>query len=184
MISRKYFFGFSLSDEADAYVRLIAEDLYNTFGVTNIFTKYIPHITVKVPFTGHEHDQTILEEFMQKFVRGRKPIPIQIKGFGHFNIGTVYCDILQHGEDLTLLQSELCYGLEDIPWVTFDVREPTGIPHITVGAQGIRGRFIPIFEHLQQKYHKGRYMNLEKLNLFQKLPHTESWEIAATGILK
>jgi 2'-5' RNA ligase len=179
----KYFFGFSLSEEADAYARSIAEDLSQTRHVQNVFSKYIPHITLKVSFVGTEQNLTELVEFMEKFVLGRKAIPIQMKGFGHFNIGIIYWDVLQEDERLTTLQQELCDGLESLSWVAFNAIEPNGIPHVTVGEGNIRGRFASIYDYLKGKYRKGIPVQLDTIHLFQKSSHVTVWESVATWTL-
>ncbi len=180
----KYFFGFALPEEADSQARMISEDLVRTFGIRNVFFKHPPHITLKVPFVGSVSDRELLIEFMQKFTNGRKAIPVELKRFAHFSIGTIFQDVLEDEESLVVLQKELCYGLELIPWITFDTREPAGQPHVTVGTDDIKGRFKFIHDYVHEKYPVGISAILTDIHLFQKPPHTELWESTAVFTLQ
>jgi 2'-5' RNA ligase len=183
-ISRKFFIGFSLPEEAERYARTIADDVHNTFGIKNVLDKFIPHVTLKVTFVAHEHCRFDLIDFLEKFTRDRRPIPIELRGFGHFNIGVIYLDVLEDLNGVTLIQQELCSGLESYEWVTFDRREPTGIPHVNVGEGDIRGRFVKIYDYLTSQYPHGISTELKNIHLFEKAPHANAWEIVHTCYLQ
>ncbi len=185
MEKKKYFIGFVLSPEADRYARMIADDLSERYLIKNQFEKYVPHITLKIPFTGLAVDREKIIEFLQKFVKGRKDIPIVMSDFGHFNIGVVYWDVLQHSEALTTLQKELCDAIQThLQWVSFNPVEPNGIPHVTVGEGDIKGRFQEIYKYLKKNYTDPKYVILNEMHLFEEPLYGYKWKTAAAFRLK
>ena len=167
---KKLFIGFALKGPAFDYSIEITNGLTHRYGIKNQFHKYPPHITLKITFLATDDQiENDLIPYLQKFVVGRKPIKLETVGFGHFNTGVIFRDILQDDSLLTVLQKELCDGLEEhIKWMKFHAIEPNGIPHVTVGEDDISGRFKEIYLSLLQKYPESQNFNLDMLELFEK----------------
>ena len=166
---RKYFIGCVLSNHVALRCKRIAGDLAETFAVKNVFKKYEPHMTWKAPFLADDSQIDDVIKILQKFVEGRRVIPVTMKGFGHFSTGVIYCDIIAHDEKLELVQCELCQALELLPWnITFEKTEPSGIFHVTVANDDIRGRFPVIFEYLKTTHRGGIDFDIDSVDLFEK----------------
>lgn len=169
-MKKKYFIGFALKENAYDYSLHIADGLNHRYNVKNQFYKYPPHITLKISFfaTDMELNQDLVP-YLEKFVIGRNPISLEVKGFGHFNTGVIFRDILQNDSSLTVLQRELCDGLEEhLKWVTFYDIEPNGIPRVTLGEDDVSGRFKSIYLSLIDKFPEGQEFDLDALELFEK----------------
>jgi 2'-5' RNA ligase len=184
MISKKFFIGFVLSKEADEYARMIAADICDKYGLRNQFEKYVPHITLKVTFTGLENNREELIEFLEKFSYDRRDISINMSSFGHFSIGVIFWDVIERSEELTTLQKELCLGLEHKRWISFDRREPNGNPHVTVAEGDTKGRFEEIFDYLKEKFPDKLPTILNKIHLFEKDSNKHTWNTAHICTLK
>lgn len=184
MESKKYFIGFVLPLEADQYARMIANDLFETFGIKNQFKKYPPHVTMKISFTGFESDKKRIISFLEKFIKGRAPVPVKIGEIHHFNMGVIYLDILDYSEGLITMRRELCDGLQSaMPGIGFGSFEPEGSAHATLAEGDIKGRFMPLYEHVK-KYQNDERIVLSKLHLFEKLAHAYEWKVTAVFPLK
>jgi 2'-5' RNA ligase len=176
MEKQKYFIGFELQGQARKDTEKIAEKIVAEFGLNNVFKKYTPHLTFKIPFLANrsEIDHELIP-FLEKFVRGRKSITVDLESFGHFNIGVIYRDVIQHDSLLTDLQKELCDGLEQLDWMIFNDIEPNGIPHVTVAEDGVRGRFATIYRFLKEAFSGYCKCEITALHLFEK--RGEVWHV-------
>lgn len=174
MSKNKYFIGCRLDEGGSARAKRIAGYLQTTFGIRNVFEKYDPHITWKAPFYATESELAELYKVLEKFAEGRTTITAELVGFGHFGNGVVYADIICHHDEIVILQKELCQALELLEWITFERNEPSGIPHVTVGLDDVRGRFPFIYENLQQEFKGGVRMRIQGFDVFAKNTHG-SW---------
>jgi 2'-5' RNA ligase len=174
---RKYFIGCLLPKAISLRCKRIAGDLVGQFAVNNVFEKYEPHITWKAPFFASEDEISEVKELLQKFKKGRHEIAITMKGFGHFSTGVVFCDIIAHDEKLELIQSELCQALELLSWnIGFEKQEPSGIFHVTIAIDDIRGRFPEVFDYLKRTHREELRFEIDSIDLFKKV-NDGKWEV-------
>ncbi len=185
-MKEKYFIGYLLPNHAALQAEEIATDLSKTFLLRNVYKKYPPHITLKTPFFATPLQAADLLDFtMTNFLVGRKSITsaVELSGFGHFNIGTIYWDLIDEHDSITTIQRELCDAFENnVEWMQFEKFEPNGIPHVTVATGDIRGRFKNIYEYLKKKYPEPIQIVLDTICLFKK-NQNGVWEIVLAQTL-
>ena len=91
-----------------------------------------PHITLQPPFEWVSGNIGLLEECLGDFARGRKFVPITLKGFAAFTPRVIYINVLKT-PDLLTLQADLMAHVK----VHLGISDPVSqtrpfVPHLTV----------------------------------------------------
>ncbi|MFY0625372.1 MAG: 2'-5' RNA ligase family protein [Reichenbachiella sp.] len=102
-----------------------------------------PHITLHMPFQWRSDREDLLIEKLREFDFSGFSIDILLKGFGFFDPGVVFVDVVEN-ENLTKLQSELIgYIRKSFNLFNANYKDKPFHPHVTIGFRDIKKSLFP-----------------------------------------
>ena len=81
--------------EAGVFNKKLSAEAFEKFKVKS--SKLPAHITLKAPFETEEPIE-VLEEAIEKYIKDKKAIPYEIKGFEHFDNRVIYMNVIENKE--------------------------------------------------------------------------------------
>ena len=81
--------------EAGVVNKKLSAEAFEKFKVKS--SKLPAHITLKAPFETEEPIE-VLEEAIEKYIKDKKAIPYEIKGFEHFDNRVIYMNVIENKE--------------------------------------------------------------------------------------
>ncbi len=169
MEKRKLFIGCSLPENGIEHCKKITSYLADTYGISDLFERFEPHMTWKAPFYATDAEYIDLCDYLTKFCKGRNAFTVQLGHFGHFKRTVLYADIVSLTDELELLHRELCDGLKRFPWMTF---EPTDtddkVFHVSVSNHEAGQRFATISNDVREKFKQYFLIPIDTLQVFEK----------------
>lgn len=89
-----YFIGLIPEDKTKQAITKIKKDIADRFDSKHAL-RLPPHITLQIPFTVEEDDESKLNLDLNKFAKKQVPFRVVLSGFGSFNSKVIYIDVLQ-----------------------------------------------------------------------------------------
>ncbi len=132
-----YFIALLPPQSIQDYVTEVKQHFADNYDSKHAF-KSPPHVTLQPPFEWNTDKIIILQECLQKFVRGRNFIPMILDGYNAFAPRVIYIDVVQTPE-LMNLQADLMAYLETNLGIADEVGKSRGFtPHMTVAFKDLK----------------------------------------------
>ena len=105
--------------EAGVFNKKLSAEAFEKFKVKS--SKLPAHITLKAPFETEEPIE-VLEEAIEKYIKDKKAIPYEIKGFEHFDNRVIYMNVIENKE-MRDFHKGFVKAIKEVNYISFGSHE-------------------------------------------------------------
>lgn len=133
--------------EAGVFNKKLSAEAFEKFKVKS--SKLPAHITLKAPFETEEPIE-VLEEAIEKYIKDKKAIPYEIKGFEHFDNRVIYMNAIENKE-MRDFHKGFVKAIKEVNYISFGSHEgENAIFHVTVSSKKVSFVFDEMWQWINQ----------------------------------
>lgn len=161
----KYVIVYLVRGKVERYHQFLVKTIGPKFGENYLIKNPLPsHITIKSPFVSKNIKN--VEYTIKNFVNTRKPVRIDVEGFGNFNRFVAFLK-LKFPKQLLKIHTELLNELEDKNKIKLEEFDKKWKPHITIAYGNTKKSFDKIWNELKEKNPKYK-LKFDNITILKK----------------
>ena len=132
---------------AGEFNKKLSDEALEKFNVKS--SKLPAHITLKAPFETEESIE-ILENQIEKYIKDKKAIPYEIKGFKHFDDRVIYMNVIENKE-MRDFHKGFVKAIKEVNYISFGSHEgENAIFHVTVSSKKVSFVFDEMWQWINK----------------------------------
>ena len=164
--------------EAGVFNKKLSAEAFEKFKVKS--SKLPAHITLKAPFETEEPIE-VLEEAIEKYIKDKKAIPYEIKGFEHFDNRVIYMDVNMSNEG-KVIHDKLIDILDNFDYIEFNKKDGKDkIFHVTLTSKKVPSIYKEVWEYVN-KYPFEFNCYFDNISIFKWVDNT--WKLHKEFIIE